>query len=88
MVCLGPGVELRLVPVQADVGDFDDVLQLPGLLLHLGGQEERGGRHRVAVEAGERVEHVEALHVHDRSVDAQLGPVLGETGHVLFKSSE
>ncbi len=53
---------------------LDDVLQLPGLLLHLGRQEEGGGRHRVAVEPGEAVEHVEPLHIHDGGVDAQLSP--------------
>lgn len=63
-----------MVSVEADVRHFDDVLQLPGLLLHLGGQEERRRGHRVAVEAGERVKHVEALHVHDGRVDAQLRP--------------
>ena len=46
------------------------MFQLSGLLLDLGGEEERGGGHRVPVEPRERVEHVEALHVHDRRVDA------------------
>ena len=63
--------------MQTDVRHLDDVLQLPGLLLDLGGQEQRGRGHGVAVEAGERVEHVETLHVHDGRVDAQLGAVKG-----------
>ena len=34
-VLFGLGVQLGLVSVEADVGDLDHVLQLPGLLLHL-----------------------------------------------------
>ena len=68
------GVGRRLLAVEADVRHLDDVLQLARLLLDLGGEEERGGGDRVAVEPVEGVEHVEPLHVHDRSVDAQLSP--------------
>lgn len=53
---------------------LDDVFQLSRLLLDLGGQEQRRRCDRVTVEPLERVEHVEPLHVHDRRVDAQLGP--------------
>ena len=60
--------------MEADVGDLDDVLELPGLLLDLGGEEERRGGDRIAVELGERVEHVEPLHVHDGGIDAELCP--------------
>ena len=41
---------------------------------HLCGEEEGCGCDGVPVEAVEGVEHVEPLHVHDRRVDAQLGP--------------
>lgn len=36
------GVEGRLLRTDAGVGYFNDVLQLPGLLLHFGCQEQRG----------------------------------------------
>lgn len=36
------GVHGGLLRADAGVGDLDDVLQLPGLLLHLGCQEQRG----------------------------------------------
>ena len=71
--------------MEADVGDLDDVLELPGLFLDLGGEEERRGGDRVAVELGERVEHVEPLHVHDRRVDAQLGPETYKRGRGQFR---
>lgn len=61
-----------LVPEEAMVGHLDDMFQLPGLLLHLGCQEEGGRRDGIAMEAGEGVEHVEAVHVHDGGVDRQL----------------
>ena len=61
--------------MQAYVGHFDDVLEFSGLLLDLGGQEERRHRDIVAVETVERVEHVETLHVHNARVDAKLRPV-------------
>ena len=60
--------------MEAEVCHFDDVFQLPGLFLDFGGQEQCRGRNGIAVEPDERVEHVETLHVHDRRVDAQLGP--------------
>ena len=65
---------MTLVPVDDHVSDADDVLQLPGLLLDFGGQEEGARGDGVAEKLGERVEHVEAVHVHDSCVDAQLSP--------------
>ena len=47
---------------------------------HLRGEEEGCGGDGVPVEAVEGVEHVEPLHVHDRRVDAQLGPANGGEG--------
>ena len=41
---------------------------------HLRGEEEWCGCDGVSVESVEGVEHVEPLHVHDRRVDAELGP--------------
>lgn len=61
-----------MVPEEAMVGHLDDMLQLPGLLLHLGCQEEGSRCDGIAVEASEGVEHVEAVHVHDGGVDRQL----------------
>lgn len=58
-----------LATVQADVRHFDHVFQLPGLLLHLCGEEERCRRHRVPVELRERVECIKTMHVHDGRVD-------------------
>ena len=50
---------------------------------HLCGEEEGCGCDGVSVEAVEGVEHVEPLHVHDRRVDAQLGPAIeGKGSHV------
>ena len=60
------------------VGHLDDVLQLPRLLLHLGRQEQCRRSDGIPVEAGERVEHVEAMHVHDGGVDGQLVTVWSE----------
>ena len=54
------------------VGHFDDMFQFPGLLLHLGSQEEGSRSDGIAVETCERVKHVEAMHVHDGGVDGQL----------------
>lgn len=54
------------------VGHFDDMFQFPGLLLHLGSQEEGGWCDGIPVKAGEWVKHVEAMHVHDGGVDGQL----------------
>jgi len=67
---------------QALVGSPDNVLQLPRLLLHLGGQEEASRRHGVPVKVSERVEGVEAMHIHDGRVDAQLGD-LQTLAHLL-----
>ena len=55
---------------------FDDVLQLPRLLLHLRGQEEGRQCDGVPVEVVVRVEHVEPVRVDDGSVDAQLRPAV------------
>ena len=65
---------------------LDDVLQLARLLLDLGGEEERGGGDGVAVEPVEGVEHVEPLHVHDRSVDAQLSTGRKQACLLIFTS--
>ena len=71
------------------MGYLNNVLQLPGLLLDLGGQEQGRSGHRVPVEPGEAVEHVEALHVDDGRVDAELcdlqplAHVLDEVGRLL-----
>lgn len=67
-----------MVPEEAMVGHLDDMLQLPGLLLHLCRQEEGGRRDGMAVEACEGVKHVEAVHVHDGGVDRQLVTVEAE----------
>ena len=83
---VGSGVGRGLLAVEADVRHLDDVLQLARLLLDLGGEEERGGGDRVAVEPVEGVEHVEPLHVHDRSVDAQLSPERRRQSCLLFSS--
>ena len=65
---------MRGVPaVETDVRHLDDVLQLARLLLHLGSQEQAGQGDGVPVEALVGVEHVEAIRVHDRRVDAKLG---------------
>ena len=56
------------------MSDFDYMLQLSGLFLDFGGEEEGSDRDVVAVEPVERVEHVETLHVDDASVDAKLRP--------------
>ena len=69
-----PCVQVWLVPVKADVSDFDYMLQLPGLFFDFGCEEQGSDRDVVAVEAVERVEHVETLHVDDASVDAKLRP--------------
>lgn len=53
-------------------GDSYDVVQFARLFLDLGGEEEGGARYRVPWEVGERVEHVEAVHVDNGRVDAQL----------------
>lgn len=58
--------------MQAHLRDLDDMFQLAGLLLHFGREEQRCRRYRVAVEVGERVEHVETVHVNDSGVDTQL----------------
>ena len=47
---------------------------------YLCGEEEGCGCDGVSVESVEGVEHVEPLHVHDRRVDAQLGPANGGEG--------
>ena len=51
---------------------LDDVLQLARLLLHFGSQEQAGQGDGVPVEALVGVEHVEAIRVHDRCVNAKL----------------
>ena len=56
------------------MSDFDYMLQLSGLFLDFGGEEEGSDRDVVAVEPVERMEHVETLHVDDASVDAKLRP--------------
>lgn len=56
--------------VFAHVRHFDDVLDFSRLLFNLGGEEERSRSYRVPREVGERVEDVEAVHVHYRGVDA------------------
>lgn len=58
--------------MQAHLRDLDDMFQLAGLLLHFGREEQRCRCYRVAVEVGERVEHVETVHVNDSGVDTQL----------------
>lgn len=58
--------------MQAHLRDLDDMFQLARLLLHFGREEQRCRRYRVAVEVGERVEHVETVHVNDSGVDTQL----------------
>lgn len=65
----------RLVLVvlhEAELRHFDDVLELPRLLLHLAREEERRRRHVVPVEVGEGVKDEEAVHVDHGRVDAQL----------------
>lgn len=44
---LAPGVGGRLLGVQAGVGHLDHIIQLPGLLLYFGRQEQRGRSHRL-----------------------------------------
>jgi len=62
----------RIPAVEADVRHLDDVLQLARLLLHFGSQEQTGQGDGVPVEALVGVEHVEAIRVHDRCVNAKL----------------
>jgi hypothetical protein len=52
------------------VGNFDNMLQFSGLFFNFGRQEKSRRGDRIPVEPGERVKHVEALHIDDRRIDA------------------
>lgn len=65
-------VQRRLVTEQAVISHFDDMFQLSGLLLDFGSEEEGSRCDGVAVKTGERMIHVEAVHVNNGCVDSQL----------------
>ena len=69
------------------MSDFDYMLQLSGLFLDFGSEEQGSDRNVVAVEPVERVEHVETLHVHNARVDAKLRPVEKHNKMKWFQSS-
>lgn len=61
-----------MVTEQAVISHFDDMFQLSGLFLDFGSEEEGSRCDGVAVKTGERMIHVEAVHVNNGRVDSQL----------------
>lgn len=64
------------------MGHLNNMLQLAWLLFNLCCQEKGSRGNHISVEASEGLDHVEAMHVYDGSVDGELG-YIEPLSHVL-----
>lgn len=62
------GIAVQFLVIFTHERHFDDVLDFPRLLLHFGSKKERRRSNRMPRKVGERVEHVETMHIYDRRI--------------------